>query len=160
MKKLALLAVLAILLPSAAFAATFNHNLSYGTTGTDVSSLQQFLTDEGLFSNSITATFGPATLKAVIAFQEKEGITPASGYFGATTRADANAILDANPQWTTPISNSNYYSNVNGSAVHSPVQSPAIPAGATAQCRDGSYSFSLHHSGTCSHHGGVASWLQ
>lgn len=36
---------------------------------------------------------------------------------------------------------------------------PAAPAGATAICNDGTYSYSLHHSGTCSHHGGVASWL-
>jgi hypothetical protein len=33
------------------------------------------------------------------------------------------------------------------------------PAGATAQCNDGTYSYSLHHSGTCSHHGGVSEWL-
>lgn len=33
------------------------------------------------------------------------------------------------------------------------------PAGATARCNDGSYSWSQHHSGTCSHHGGVATWL-
>jgi Protein of unknown function (DUF3761) len=33
------------------------------------------------------------------------------------------------------------------------------PPGATAVCRDGTYSYSLHHSGTCSHHGGVARWL-
>jgi len=33
------------------------------------------------------------------------------------------------------------------------------PPGATTLCRDGSYSFSQHHSGTCSHHGGVAVWL-
>jgi hypothetical protein len=33
------------------------------------------------------------------------------------------------------------------------------PPGATARCRDGTYSFSKHHSGTCSHHGGVAVWL-
>ena len=33
------------------------------------------------------------------------------------------------------------------------------PAGATALCRDGTYSFSQTHSGTCSHHGGVAKWL-
>src|SRR5262249_53652195 len=31
--------------------------------------------------------------------------------------------------------------------------------GATALCRDGTYSFSQHRSGTCSHHGGVARWL-
>jgi hypothetical protein len=35
----------------------------------------------------------------------------------------------------------------------------APPPGATALCRDGTYSFSKHHSGTCSYHGGVAKWL-
>jgi hypothetical protein len=30
----------------------------------------------------------------------------------------------------------------------------------TAICRDGTYSFSMHHRGTCSHHGGVARWLR
>jgi len=35
----------------------------------------------------------------------------------------------------------------------------AAPAGATARCADGSYSFSQHRSGTCSYHGGVALWL-
>ena len=35
----------------------------------------------------------------------------------------------------------------------------SAPPGATAQCSDGTYSFSQHHSGTCSHHGGVAVWL-
>jgi hypothetical protein len=33
------------------------------------------------------------------------------------------------------------------------------PPGATALCKDGTYSFSQHRSGTCSHHGGVAQWL-
>jgi hypothetical protein len=35
----------------------------------------------------------------------------------------------------------------------------SVPAGATARCRDGTYSFSQHRAGTCSHHGGVAAWL-
>jgi hypothetical protein len=35
----------------------------------------------------------------------------------------------------------------------------SAPPGATARCSDGTYSFSQHHSGTCSHHGGVAAWL-
>jgi hypothetical protein len=30
------------------------------------------------------------------------------------------------------------------------------PAGATAKCNDGTFSYSAHHSGSCSHHGGVA----
>jgi hypothetical protein len=38
-------------------------------------------------------------------------------------------------------------------------QPSAVPTGATARCRDGTYSFSKHRSGTCSHHGGVATWL-
>jgi hypothetical protein len=52
-----------------------------------------------------------------------------------------------------------YYKNVDGKCVHSPTHSPSVPAGATAKCRDGTYSFSLHASGTCSHHGGVAVWI-
>ena len=34
------------------------------------------------------------------------------------------------------------------------------PANATAKCKDGSYSTSAHHSGSCSHHGGVAQFLK
>ena len=33
------------------------------------------------------------------------------------------------------------------------------PDGASAKCRDGSYSFSQSRRGTCSRHGGVAAWL-
>jgi hypothetical protein len=36
---------------------------------------------------------------------------------------------------------------------------PAAPRGATARCRDGTYSYSATRRGTCSRHGGVASWL-
>ena len=57
-------------------------------------------------------------------------------------------------------SSDEYYTNSDGVRVHRPVVSPnGPPEGATAQCRDGSYSFSLHRSGTCSHHGGVTKWL-
>jgi hypothetical protein len=52
-----------------------------------------------------------------------------------------------------------YYINSDGNCVHRPEQAPAAPAGATAKCGDGTYSFSQHRSGTCSHHGGVAEWL-
>jgi Protein of unknown function (DUF3761) len=36
----------------------------------------------------------------------------------------------------------------------------AAPAGATARCKDGSYSKSTHRAGTCARHGGVDSWLK
>jgi hypothetical protein len=32
-------------------------------------------------------------------------------------------------------------------------------SGATARCKDGEYSHALHHTGACSRHGGVATWL-
>lgn len=51
------------------------------------------------------------------------------------------------------------YKNVDGNYVPRPYQAPSAPAGASAQCRDGSYSFSAHRQGTCSRHGGVARWL-
>jgi hypothetical protein len=70
------------------------------------------------------------------------------------------------PQATAPATTSGsctaaYYRNSDGVCVHRPVktQNSAVPQGATAQCRDGSYSFSQHRSGTCSHHGGVEKWL-
>ena len=50
------------------------------------------------------------------------------------------------------------YVNKDGIRVQSPTFSDTKPAGASARCRDGSYSFSLNRRGTCSHHGGVAVW--
>lgn len=63
------------------------------------------------------------------------------------------------------------YINSDGNCIHRPVASNArsaglgfigqtAPAGATAQCRDGAYSFSQHRSGTCSGHGGVNHWIR
>ena len=55
----------------------------------------------------------------------------------------------------------NHYVSKDGHTVHSPSKSKSgsIPDGASAKCRDGSYSFSQHRSGTCSHHGGVGQWF-
>lgn len=53
------------------------------------------------------------------------------------------------------------YVNSRGEWVPSPVRTPngQPPNGASAQCRDGTFSFSRSRQGTCSHHGGVARWL-
>jgi hypothetical protein len=58
------------------------------------------------------------------------------------------------------LDNHNTYRNHDGQTVHVPAHSRSgeIPDGATAQCRDGAWSFSRHHSGACSRHGGVAAW--
>ncbi|MFC4105740.1 DUF3761 domain-containing protein [Micromonospora zhanjiangensis] len=52
-----------------------------------------------------------------------------------------------------------YYRNVDGVCVHRPVSGGGSkPSGATAKCKDGTYSFSQHRRGTCSGHGGVEIW--
>ena len=55
--------------------------------------------------------------------------------------------------------NNGAYVNSKGQTVPRPENCSAPPKGATAQCRDGTYSFSQNRRGTCSHHGGVAKWL-
>ena len=65
--------------------------------------------------------------------------------------------------WSTPYSlpkrSVRHYTNVDGYRVQSPTYYDSAPTGATALCRDGTYSFSRSRRGTCSHHGGVARWL-
>jgi hypothetical protein len=51
-----------------------------------------------------------------------------------------------------------YYINSDRQLVHRPECAVELQQGETAICRDGSHSFSQHHAGTCSHHGGVARW--
>lgn len=51
------------------------------------------------------------------------------------------------------------YVNVDGNCIPGPVQAPTAPAGASARCVDGTYSFSQNRRGTCSGHGGVDEWL-
>jgi hypothetical protein len=55
----------------------------------------------------------------------------------------------------------NHYVNKAGQDVHSPAKSVdgQVPSGASAKCRDGSYSFSKSRRGTCSRHGGVGTWM-
>jgi uncharacterized protein YraI len=52
-----------------------------------------------------------------------------------------------------------HYTNSKGERVQSPTYYKTAPAGASALCRDGTYSFSRNRRGTCSHHGGVRNWL-
>lgn len=60
---------------------------------------------------------------------------------------------------TNKSSKIKHYTNSRGERVQSPTYYNSVPAGATALCRDGTYSFSRSRRGTCSHHGGVAKWL-
>jgi hypothetical protein len=86
-----------------------------------------------------------------------------TGFLVATAPQMAtSATLDARSHARFSECSKGYYKNSSGSCVHSPIKiktkGSTWPAGTTAKCFDGTYSFSLHHSGTCSHHGGVAIW--
>jgi|GEM_PF-3729868 len=72
---------------------SFDRNLSFGMRNdADVSNLQEFLTDQGFYNNTISGNFFILTRNAVKKFQEAHGVKP-SGYFGPATRAVANALL-------------------------------------------------------------------
>lgn len=69
--------------------------------------------------------------------------------------------LEPNAPTTVLACSSGTYQNVDGQCI-SDEQAPTgsgPPAGATAICRDGDYSFSRHRTGTCSGHQGVSEWL-
>jgi hypothetical protein len=82
----------------------------------------------------------------------------------AEKRESPTASAQGAPE-TTPATSQHAaghgYINSQGERVPSPTwtKNGKAPAGASARCLDGSYSFSRHHQGTCSHHGGVAQWL-
>lgn len=61
--------------------------------------------------------------------------------------------------YDNPSGSVTYYINSNGYRVQSPTRYSSAPRGATARCVDGTYSFSKNRRGACSHHGGVAEWL-
>lgn len=113
---------------------------------------------------SVSATTTRKVAPSIQATTKPQVIKPASVHANVRPATQVREVVTPVSQ---PIaapavqnySNDNYYTNVDGNRVHSPVYSSSVPAGATAQCRDGTYSFSQHRSGTCSGHGGVAEWL-
>jgi Protein of unknown function (DUF3761) len=82
----------------------------------------------------------------------------------------APAVVAGGPTTVLASCGTGYYQNSSGQCIPDPssglppggapgLVSSGPPAGATAVCRDGDYSFSTHHTGTCSGHGGVRQWL-
>lgn len=67
----------------------FSRDLTVGSTGLDVSALQNYLktTDHFPFAVGTTGYFGDVTHGAVVAWQSSNSIVPAAGYFGPLSRA-------------------------------------------------------------------------
>jgi uncharacterized protein DUF3761 len=79
------------------------------------------------------------------------------------TALAALALLATGPalarDYRSDPSSHGYYHSTDGSTVHGPTRRENAAYGrVTADCRDGTHSYSHHHSGTCSGHGGVANW--
>ncbi|MDP3727392.1 MAG: peptidoglycan-binding domain-containing protein [bacterium] len=74
--------------------ASFERDLYYGLRNDpQVQELQEFLTEQGVYTGPITGNFFSLTLQAVKNFQTQELISPVSGYFGPISRGKANGIL-------------------------------------------------------------------
>jgi hypothetical protein len=88
------------------------------------------------------------------------GLNTALGAQDAVPQHSQGSAQNVTSGSTTLIETGTYV-NKAGYTVHRPAHTVSgnVPAGASAQCRDGSYSFSMNHRGTCSHHGGVSRWL-
>jgi peptidoglycan hydrolase-like protein with peptidoglycan-binding domain len=86
--------------PSTPAAVTFTSNLTVGSTGAEVTALQNFLIGKG-YKTLATGYFGPMTKAALAAYQTAKGITPAAGYFGPLTRASVNGEAAVTTTTTT-----------------------------------------------------------
>ncbi len=112
---------------------TFSQNLTLGSTGSDVSNLQNFLASEGYFSAETTGYYGFVTAEAVGKFQLASSILSSSddsayGIFGPQTRTAATNACNGSTQpdgtqsMTNPVVISNF--QVNG---YSPYNGPIQP---------------------------------
>lgn len=78
---------------SSSAGTTFTMDLTLGSTGSEVTALQNFLISKGhSIAAGATGYFGAQTQAALAAFQAANGISPAAGYFGPITRAKVNGM--------------------------------------------------------------------
>ena len=86
---------------TATTATTFTRDLTVGSTGADVSALQQILIDSG-YLDIVTPTtyFGSMTKAALVKYQKENGIS-ATGYFGPITRGFVNSTVTTTTTTTT-----------------------------------------------------------
>ncbi len=85
-------------------APSFTRSLTVGSTGSDVSALQQWLVANGYLTmpaGTAYGYFGGLTKNAVAAYQAHEGISPAVGYFGPLTIAHLSANTTTTTTTTT-----------------------------------------------------------
>lgn len=128
--------------PVAYTSSTVNDpNLAQGTTQTQTAGVNGVRT----LTYEVTLTDGVETARKEIS--------------NAVTTQPLNEVIAHGIKAPQPSCPNGTYVNSAGNTVCRPYEAPSAPAGATAQCEDGTYSYSQSRRGTCSHHGGVARWL-
>ena len=86
----------------------FTSDLTVGSTGSQVTALQEFLIAKGYLTavSAPTGYFGALTQAALAKFQAANGITPSVGYFGPKTRAFVNSMSSSTTTTTTTTTGS------------------------------------------------------
>ncbi len=85
-----------------AASTTFTRDLTVGSTGADVTALQNALIAKGFgIAAGATGYFGAQTVAAVKAWQTSAGVTPVAGYFGAKSRAAFGGVAATGTTGTT-----------------------------------------------------------
>jgi len=98
----------------------------------------------GSFAGTVTCQDGTTAKSGRGAYSHHGGV--------AETASTPPAAAPQSPRATVPTTAGAAKSPAEGASAGSPV-------GATARCKDGTYSHAARHEGACSHHGGVAQWL-
>lgn len=71
----------------------FNNDMSVGFRGDDAKKLAEFLKRQEFYSGAVTTYFSQSLKTALINYQKKAKISPATGYFGKKTRDYINNAL-------------------------------------------------------------------
>ena len=103
-----------------------------------------------------TTSTGKGTCSGHGGIQKATKAKPATA---ATAPAPAAAPAAAAPAAAATASTTAAKTSTATKSVPAATASNTDPTGASAKCKDGTYSKSQHRSGTCSSHGGVAEWL-
>lgn len=129
-----------------------------GACGSPPVKSTQPVTSRAPATTAFTEYIAPSTTETTVA---PTTTAPPTTTTPPTTAAPTTVRTTTPPTTAQTLSNSNTYVNSAGDTIQSPASTSdgQAPAGATAQCADGTYSFSQTRSGTCSHHGGVSTWL-
>lgn len=95
MKNFAVFGLTAFLLLPLISHASIDQDLRYGSSGPEVSELQEYLVAGGFLTSQPTGNFYSLTRKAVVAYQASVNL-PATGFVGTLTRASINTDLADN----------------------------------------------------------------